>query len=55
MIGRISAMTGELRFDGQKVIPDKVHRNVMLGIGFVPQTHNVFPTLSVEACLRSRR
>ena len=52
MIGRISAMTGDLRFNGQSVVPDKVHRNVMLGIGFVPQTHNVFPTLSVEACLR---
>jgi branched-chain amino acid transport system ATP-binding protein len=24
----------------------------MLGIGFVPQTQNVFPNLSVEACLR---
>jgi branched-chain amino acid transport system ATP-binding protein len=52
MIGRISGMTGDLRFAGQQVVPDKVHRNVMLGIGFVPQTHNVFPTLSVEACLR---
>ena len=52
MIGRISAMTGDLRFGGEPVVPDKVHRNVMLGIGFVPQTHNVFPTLSVEACLR---
>ena len=52
MIGRIGSMTGELRFGGQKVIPDKVHRNVMLGIGFVPQTQNVFPNLSVEECLR---
>src|ERR1700744_3370903 len=52
MIGRISAMTGDLRFDGHPVVPDKVHRNVMLGIGFVPQTQNVFPNLSVEACLR---
>jgi branched-chain amino acid transport system ATP-binding protein len=52
MIGRISAMSGDLRFDGHAVVPDKVHRNVMLGIGFVPQTQNVFPNLSVEACLR---
>lgn len=52
MIGRISAMTGDLRFDGHLVVPDKVHRNVMLGIGFVPQTHNVFPNLSVWDCLR---
>jgi branched-chain amino acid transport system ATP-binding protein len=28
-----------------------VHRNVMLGIGFVPQTQNVFPNLSVNECL----
>ena len=52
MIGRISAMTGDLRFDGHPVIPDMVHRNVMLGIGFVPQTQNVFPNLSVWECLR---
>jgi branched-chain amino acid transport system ATP-binding protein len=52
MIGRISAMTGALRFDGHDVVPDRVHRNVMLGIGFVPQTQNVFPNLSVDSCLR---
>jgi branched-chain amino acid transport system ATP-binding protein len=52
MIGRISAMTGDLQFDGHPVVPDKVHRNVMLGIGFVPQTQNVFPNLSVWDCLR---
>jgi len=52
MIGRISAMTGGLRFDDHDVVPDKVHRNVMLGIGFVPQTQNVFPNLTVDACLR---
>jgi branched-chain amino acid transport system ATP-binding protein len=52
MIGGIRAMTGALRFEGHDVVPDKVHRNVKLGIGFVPQTQNVFPNLSVEACLR---
>jgi branched-chain amino acid transport system ATP-binding protein len=29
-----------------------VHRNVRLGIGVVPQSRNVFPSLSVERCLR---
>jgi branched-chain amino acid transport system ATP-binding protein len=52
MIGRISEMTGDLRFDGHPVLPNKVARNVMLGIGFVPQTQNVFPNLSVWECLR---
>ncbi len=52
MIGRISEVTGSLRFGGRDVVPDKVHRNVMLGIGFVPQTQNVFPNLSVWDCLR---
>jgi len=51
MIGRISEMSGDLRFDSHPVVPDKVHRNVMLGIGFVPQSHNVFPNLSVNECL----
>jgi len=52
MIGRISGMTGDLRFAGQAVVPDKVYRNVSLGIGFVPQTQNVFPNLSVGDCLK---
>jgi branched-chain amino acid transport system ATP-binding protein len=52
MIGRISEVSGGVAFGGQEVVPGKVHLNVMLGIGFVPQTQNVFPNLSVEQCLR---
>ena len=34
------------------IVPGLVHRNVRLGIGVVPQSRNVFPSLSVERCLR---
>ena len=47
-VGDHDAMTGEVRFRGQPIIPGQVFRNVRRGIGFVPQGHNVFRELSVE-------
>ena len=37
---------------GRRSTPGAVYRNVQLGIGFVPQGHNVFKNLSVERNLR---
>jgi branched-chain amino acid transport system ATP-binding protein len=39
---------GDVVFAGQAVVPGAVHRNVRLGIGFVPQGKNVFKELPVE-------
>ncbi|MCC7425541.1 MAG: ABC transporter ATP-binding protein [Alphaproteobacteria bacterium] len=47
-VGAISARTGTINFGGVPVEPGAVHRNVMLGIGLVPQGRNVFRELSVE-------
>jgi len=47
-VGDHDAITGEVRFHGEPIIPGQVFRNVRRGIGFVPQGHNVFRELSVE-------
>lgn len=52
LIGDMADMAGQVRFDGQLIVPGQVHRNVGLGIGFVPQSNNVFASLAVEHCLR---
>ncbi len=48
LVGGIKDVSGGVSFDGSPIISDQVHRNVMLGIGFVPQVQNVFPNLTVE-------
>ena len=51
-VGSLPTRTGSIVFAGQAVSPGAVHRNVQLGIGFVPQDRNVFKDLSVERNLR---
>jgi branched-chain amino acid transport system ATP-binding protein len=51
-VGSLPTRTGFIEFAGQPVVPGAVHRNVQLGIGFVPQERNVFKDLSVERNLR---
>ncbi len=47
-VGGIADITGEVSCSGQRVEPGAVYRNTRQGIGFVPQGHNVFKSLSVE-------
>ena len=51
LVGGVSGASGDVLFQGQRIVAGAVHRNVQLGIGVVPQTRNVFPNLSVEECL----
>jgi branched-chain amino acid transport system ATP-binding protein len=51
LVGAVRSVSGLVRFRGAPVEPNRVHRNVRLGIGFVQQSRNVFPSLSVEKCL----
>ena len=51
-VGSLATRTGSIEFAGRPVTPGAVHRNVQLGIGFVPQERNVFKDLSVERNLR---
>jgi branched-chain amino acid transport system ATP-binding protein len=47
-VGNHGKLTGAISFKGEPIIPGEVHRNARLGIGFVPQGHNVFRELTVE-------
>ena len=47
-VGAHQNVSGTVAFAGTQVIPGAVHRNVRLGIGFVPQGRNVFKDLAVE-------
>jgi len=52
LIGAIEEVAGEVAFLGHRIEPGATHRNVGYGIGFVPQSRNVFPSLTVGQCLR---
>ncbi len=47
-VGALPGAEGEVFCGGARVEPGAVYRNARHGIGFVPQGHNVFRSLSVE-------
>ena len=47
-VGGVPDMDGEVQCAGTRIEPGAVYRNTRLGLGFVPQGHNVFKSLSVE-------
>lgn len=47
-VGGIEDVGGEVTCGGHRVEPGAVYRNARHGVGFVPQGHNVFKSLSVE-------
>jgi len=47
-VGAVADVGGEVSYGGNRVIPGAVYRNARHGVGFVPQGHNVFKSLSVE-------
>jgi len=51
-VGALQEVEGQVSCAGQRISPGAVHRNTRLGIGFVPQGHNVFKNLNVERNLR---
>ena len=51
-VGALLGMEGEVSCAGQRIAPGAVYRNTRLGIGFVPQGHNVFKNLNLERNLR---
>ena len=52
LVGGVKSVSGDVRFGDTVIQPNLVHINVRLGIGIVPQSRNVFPSLTVERCLR---
>ncbi len=52
VFGQIAPTAGAVRFDGKDVTGTPSHRRASLGLGYVPQGREIFPTLSVEENLR---
>ena len=52
LVGAIEDVDGSIKFMEKEIIPGDVSSNILHGIGMVPQTSNVFPTLAVEQCLK---
>lgn len=52
LVGGVKSVSGAVHFGDALIRPELVHLNVRLGISMVPQSRNVFPSLSVERCLR---
>ncbi|GAA1911565.1 ABC transporter ATP-binding protein [Nocardioides lentus] len=52
MFGLVKVHSGEVTLNGRDITNQKANRLVELGVGFVPQTNNVFPSLSIEENLR---
>jgi branched-chain amino acid transport system ATP-binding protein len=48
IMGHTTLHSGEIAFSGRSIQDLPVHRRSRLGIGFVPQAREIFPSLSVE-------
>lgn len=48
LLGFARLFSGQVRFQGQDITGITSDRAVKLGVGYVPQTNNVFPNLSVH-------
>jgi branched-chain amino acid transport system ATP-binding protein len=48
VLGLVPVRSGTVRYDGDEITGRKPHELVKRGVGFVPQTRNVFPSLSVR-------
>ena len=52
MFGLVKIHTGQVTLHGEDITNYKANKLVEMGVGFVPQTNNVFPSLSIEENLR---
>ncbi|NKF31256.1 ATP-binding cassette domain-containing protein, partial [Pseudomonas sp. BGM005] len=52
MFGLVNVRDGEITLDGESIVGLKADRLVKRGVAFVPQTNNVFPSLSIEENLQ---
>ncbi len=48
MFGLVPVTSGTIELRGQDITAAKAHRLVALGVGYVPQNNNVFPSLTVQ-------
>jgi branched-chain amino acid transport system ATP-binding protein len=48
MFGLVPVRAGSIQLRGEDITAAKAHRLVALGVGYVPQNNNVFPSLTVQ-------
>ena len=48
MFGLVPVRSGTIELRGQDITQSQAHRLVALGVGYVPQNNNVFPSLTVQ-------
>ncbi|MPQ99219.1 ATP-binding cassette domain-containing protein [Modestobacter sp. I12A-02628] len=48
LFGLIPVRSGEVTLRGESITGAPAHRLVSMGVGYVPQNNNVFPSLSIE-------
>ena len=52
VVGLVKATSGSIRFEGTELTGMPIHKRAQLGVGFVPETRQVFPSLTVAEHLR---
>ena len=52
IFGLVKVREGEITCNGESITGLKANKLVDQGVGFVPQTNNVFPSLTIEENLR---
>jgi branched-chain amino acid transport system ATP-binding protein len=52
LFGLVPIRSGRVELDGHEITGMAAHKLVARGVGYVPQTKNVFPSLSIEENLR---
>ena len=48
VLGLVTVRSGSVKLDGDDITGQPAHKLVQRGVGFVPQTNNVFPSLTVR-------
>ncbi|GEK86958.1 ABC transporter ATP-binding protein [Microbacterium aerolatum] len=52
IFGQVQVRGGDILVNGESIVGLKANQLVQRGVGFVPQTNNVFPSLSIEENLQ---
>ncbi|WP_460801288.1 ABC transporter ATP-binding protein [Microbacterium sp. GXF6406] len=52
IFGQVKVRGGDILVDGESIVGLKANELVQRGVGFVPQTNNVFPSLTIEENLQ---